>query len=53
MLSGAVVQRFGALKAGLFGSCLASTGLILSYFATSVLYLVLTMGVLLGTYAYT
>ncbi|XP_060600806.1 monocarboxylate transporter 12-like isoform X2 [Ruditapes philippinarum] len=48
MVSGAVVQRFGALKAGFFGSCLASAGLILSYFATSVIFLVFTMGVLLA-----
>ncbi|XP_045175480.2 monocarboxylate transporter 12-like isoform X2 [Mercenaria mercenaria] len=48
MVSGAVVQRFGALKAGLFGSCLASAGLVLSYFATSVMFLVLSMGVILA-----
>lgn len=49
MFSGAVVQKFGPLKAGFVGSCLATLGLTLSFFSTSVMYLVFSMGLLLGT----
>lgn len=48
VITGAVVQKFGSAYSGMFGSFLAATGLVLSFFATSVLYLEFTMGILFG-----
>ncbi|XP_045176440.2 monocarboxylate transporter 1-like isoform X2 [Mercenaria mercenaria] len=48
MISGAVVQRFGTLPAGVFGSCLATSGLVLSYFASSILILDISIGIILA-----
>lgn len=50
MISGTVVQKFGTLYAGVFGSCLASTGLVMSYFAPSIAMLDITIGLVLGNY---
>ena len=47
---GMAVQHFGARKSGVFGGVLFSGGLLLSVFATSVNYLIITFGVVSGKF---
>ena len=48
-LAAAVTQRFGCRITTMVGAVIASFGCAISYFATSVLFLVVSVGVIVGT----
>lgn len=47
--SGLVVAKIGPRKVGVVGGCLSALGLCLSFLATDIPYLVITIGVITGT----
>ena len=48
IFTGAIAQRFGPRKCGLFGAITYSAGLLISSFATSTTYLQISYGVISG-----
>lgn len=48
LINGVIIHRIGIRNAGLYGACVGFVGLLVSFFATSVTFLVLTIGVLVA-----
>ena len=47
-IASAVTNKFGCRRATMFGTVLAASGFIASYFATSLDYLILSLGIVSG-----
>ena len=47
-IAGALANHFGCRAVSILGSCIAALGSVASYFATSVMYLIISVGVLMG-----
>ena len=51
IVTGVIAQRFGARNCGIVGGIFFSTGLLISSFATSTIYLQLSYGVVSGRFS--
>ncbi|XP_060557630.1 monocarboxylate transporter 14-like [Ruditapes philippinarum] len=48
LLNGVIIHKYGLVKAGLYGSVVSCVGVMACYFATSVAYMIISIGILMA-----